>query len=98
MTARAINQTNTPLVEVDERIGKRPWGRLTLDPSRQSATSLTDLVSQLADIGQSPQLAAAASAVAEAQLQSFPENLLLDFDFYLASIHRDSSTPSYYAV
>ena len=97
MTARAINETNTPLAEVEARIEQRPWGRLTLDPSRPSATSLTDLVSQLADIGQSPHLAAAASAVAEAQLQSFPENLFWDFDFYLASIHRDASTAADYA-
>jgi hypothetical protein len=97
MTAHAINETNTPLAEIDARIEQRPWGPLTLDPSRSSATSLTDLVSQLADTQQSPLLAAAASSVAEAQLQSFPENLFWDFDFYLASIHRYASTAPDYA-
>jgi hypothetical protein len=42
-------------------------------------------------------LAASAAAVAEAQLQSFPENLFWDFDFYLSSIHRHASGTSDYA-
>ena len=29
-------------------------------------------------------------AVADAQLQAFPENLLWDFDYYLASIHAEA--------
>jgi hypothetical protein len=51
----------------------------------------------LADPRQSLHLAAAASSVAEAQLESFPENLFWDFDFYLASIHRDASVAPDYA-
>jgi len=97
MTAHAIQKTNTPLAEVQARIEQRPLGALTLDPSRSSATSLTDLVSKLADSRQSPHLAAAALAVAEAQLRSFPDNLFWDFDFYLASIHRHASATSDYA-
>ncbi len=97
MTAHAINDTKTPLAEVESRIRQSPRGVLTLDPSRPAATSLTDVVSELADSRQSPHLAAAAAAVAEAQLQSFPENLFWDFDFYLASIHRHASAVTDYA-
>lgn len=42
-------------------------------------------------------LAEAASAVAEAQLRSFPDNLFWDFDFYLASIHGHASNAEDYA-
>jgi hypothetical protein len=51
----------------------------------------------LADPHQSLYLAAAASSVAEAQLESFPENLFWDFDFYLASIHRHACAGPDYA-
>jgi hypothetical protein len=96
MTARAIDEMNNPLAGVEAMIEQCPFGALTLDPSRSFATPLTEVVSELADSRQSPHLAAAASAVAEAQMQSFPENLLWDFDFYLASIHRHAvSTPDY---
>jgi len=97
MTAHAIDETITPLAELEARIQQTRWGALTLDPGRSSASSLSDVVSALADSHQSPYLAATASAVAEAQLQSFPENLFWDFDFYLASVHRDASTASNYA-
>ena len=97
MTAHAIHGTNTPLAELDARIEQRPWGALTLDPFRSSARSLTDLVARLADPHQSPHLATAASSVAEAQLESFPENLFWDFDFYLASVHRHASAAPDYA-
>ncbi len=96
MTAYAINEQNTPLAELDAKIAQCPLGALTLDPSRSSASSLTQLVSGLADPRQFPHLTAAAAAVAEAQLRSFPENLFWDFDFYLGSIHRHASgTPDY---
>ncbi len=97
MTAHAINETNTALAEVEARIEQSPRGALTLDPSRSAASSPTDVVSKLADSHQSPHLAAAASAVAEAQLQSFPENLFWDFDFYLASLHRHALAEYDYA-
>jgi hypothetical protein len=97
MTAHAINEQNTPLTELEARIEQRPLGALTLDPSRSSASSLAEVVSNLADSRQFPHLTAAAAAVAEAQLQSFPENLFWDFDFYLASIHRHASGTSDYA-
>jgi hypothetical protein len=96
MTAHAINDTKTPLAEVEARIRQSPRGALTLDPSRSTATPLTHVVSELTDSHQSSHLAAAAAKVAEAQLQSFPENLFWDFDFYLASIHRNASeAPDY---
>jgi hypothetical protein len=96
MTAHAINEENTPLTELEARIEQRPLGALTLDPSRSSASSLTEVVSNLADPCQSPHLAGAAASVAEAQLQSFPENLFWDFDFYLGSIHRHAAGASDY--
>ncbi|MDH4283539.1 MAG: ferrochelatase [Myxococcales bacterium] len=88
MSAPAMNETHPPLDEVEAKIQQRPRGPSTLDPSRSAASSLTAIVSTLADPPTSPYLAAAAAAVAEAQLESFPENLFWDFDFYLASIHR----------
>ena len=97
MTARAINETNTALAAVEARIQRCPWGPLSLDPNRLAASPPTDVVARLADPRQAPHLAAAASVVAEAQLQSFPENLFWDFDFYLASVHRHASAASDYA-
>ena len=96
MTAHAINDENTPLAELEARIEQTPLGALTLDPSRSRARSLSEVVSSLADARQSAHLAAAAASVAEAQLQSFPDNLFWDFDFYLASIHRGASATSDY--
>ena len=97
MTARAIDETITPLLEIEARIERTRFGALSLDPGRKTASSPTELVSALADSRQLPHLASAASAVAEAQLRSFPENLFWDFDFYLASIHRDAAAASGYA-
>lgn len=97
MTAHAIDETIIPLAEVEARIQQSRLGALSLDPDRLLASSLTDLVSSLANAQQLPHLSAAASAVAEAQLRSFPENLFWDFDFYLASIHRDASAAPDYA-
>jgi hypothetical protein len=97
MTAQAIDGTNAQLAEVEARIQRRPRGRLTLDPDRSVASSLADVVAKLTDSRQSSHLTAAASAVANAQLQSFPENLFWDFDFYLASIHRHARAASDYA-
>ena len=91
MTAHAIDETITPLAEVQARIEQTRCGALSLDPSRSTASSLIDVVSKLAESNRSSHLATAASAVAEAQLEAFPENLFWDFDFYLASIHRDAS-------
>ena len=97
MTAHAIDETITPLAELEAGIQQTRWGPLTLEPGRSAATRLSDVVSELADSHQSPHLTTAASAVAEAQLQSFPENLFWDFDFYLGSVHRDASKASDYA-
>jgi hypothetical protein len=97
MTAHAIDETISPLLEIEARIQQTRFGSLSLDPNRKAARSPTELVSALADAQQLPHLASAASAVAEAQLRSFPENLFWDFDFYLASIHRDASAAPDYA-
>jgi hypothetical protein len=97
MTAPAIDRTITTLSEVDARIAGTRRGALTLDPDRARATALADLVARLTDGQQLSHLAAAASAVAEAQLRCFPENLLWDFDFYLASIHAQACAADDYA-
>jgi hypothetical protein len=97
MTAHAIDETISPLLEIEARIQETRFGALSLDPNRTTASSPTELVFSMADAQQVPHLASAASAVAEAQLCSFPENLFWDFDFYLASIHRDASAVSDYA-
>jgi len=92
-----MDGTSAELAEVEARIRRSPRGPLTLDPDRSVASALTDLVTKLADSHQSVHLAAAASAVANAQMLSFPENLFWDFDFYLASIHRHACAASAYA-
>ena len=98
MTVPAVDQTVATLSEIDARIASTPRGALTLDPDRSLATRLSDVVTALAEPPELRHLAAAASAVAEAQLQSFPENVLWDFDFYLASIHAEAcESPSYVA-
>jgi len=96
MTVPAVEQTVAPLSELDARIESTPRGAVTLDPDRSRATPLGDLVSTLAGPAELPYLAALASAVAEAQLESFPENVLWDFDFYLGAIHEQArEAPSY---
>jgi hypothetical protein len=98
MTLRALHQAVAPLAEIDARIAGTPRGALTLDPGRSRATPLHDVVSALAEPPERPHLAAVASAVAAAELDSFPENVLWDFDFYLASIHEEArEAPSYVA-
>lgn len=97
MSAHAIDETNSPLADVEAKIHQSRFGALSLDPNRAIASPPTELVSSLADPEQLLHLAAAASAVAEAQLQSFPENVFWDFDFYLASIHRDACAAPDYA-
>lgn len=98
MTARAIKQTITDLAEIDAAIENTPLGALTLDPDRQRATPLRDLVDRLANSSQEQHLAAAARAVAQAQLQAFPENIFWDFDYYLASIHAEASEAADYGA
>jgi hypothetical protein len=98
MTFPAIDQTAPPLSEIDARIARTPRGALSLDPDRSRATSLRDVVRALAQPSQLPHLEAVASAVAEAELQSFPENVLWDFDFYLASIHAEACVSAGYAA
>jgi len=98
MTVPAVDQTVAPLTEIDARIAATRRGPLTLDPTRSLATPLHDVVNELANPSELPYLAAVASAVAEAQLESFPENVLWDFDFFLASIHEQACiAPSYAA-
>jgi hypothetical protein len=96
MTAHASHHIGATLAEIDERIGSTAYGRLTLDPCRSTANRLDELVMRLTDHREKPHLGAAAVAVAEAQLRSFPENLFWDFDFFLASIHRNAlEAPDY---
>lgn len=98
MTAHAFSQSTTPLAEVDSRIAATPHGALTLDPHRGTASALSELVERLADERQRPHLAIAASSVAEAQLECFPENLLWDFDFFLASVHGQATAATDYVA
>ena len=98
MSAYALDRAVTPLAEIDARIEATPHGALTLDPQREAATPLRGLVEGLCEPSELAHLAAAASAVALAQLQSFPENLLWDFDFYIASIHREARASGDYAA
>ncbi len=97
MTVPAVEQAVAPLSAIDARIASTPRGALTLDPGRSRATPLSGIVSMLAEPSELPHLAALASAVAEAQLESFPENVLWDFDFFLGSIHEQAREASSYS-
>jgi hypothetical protein len=98
MNLRAAHRAVSPLSKIDARIEGTPRGALTLDPNRSRSTPLTDVVGGLAEPGELSHLAAAAAAVAEAQLESFPENVLWDFDYYLSSIHAQAREASSYAA
>jgi len=98
MNLRAAHRAVAPLSEIDARIENTPRGALTLDPRRARATPLSEVVGALAEPAELPHLAAAAAAVAEAQLDSFPENVLWDFDYYLSSIHAQARETSSYAA
>lgn len=97
MTARAAHSSPQLLAQVDARIVSAPRGALTLAPDRDQANRLVELVNKLADPSERPFLAATAIAVAESQLDSFPDNIFWDFDFYLASIHDEASRSADYA-
>jgi hypothetical protein len=97
MTVPAIRRATAPLEEIDAAIDASPRGRLTLAPNRTQATPLVELVGALAEPNERPHLTALASGVAEAQLRCFPENLLWDFDFYVASVHRRARQARSYA-
>ncbi len=97
MNSTAYDQRSTSLAELDRRIAESPRGPLTLAPDRERATSLVTLVDLLADPHERPYLATLAAAVAGAQLDSFPENLFWDFDFYLASAHLQAREAPDYA-
>jgi hypothetical protein len=96
MTAYALNRDVTPLAEIDSRIAATPRGPLTLDPARDAATPLERLVAELCESQELPHLTMAASCAADAQLRCFPQNLFWDFDFYVASIHREAQTTQDY--
>lgn len=98
MNAYAEDQTIAALPELDARIAESPRGPLTLDPGRATATPLSEVVARLADSSTRAHLAAAACAVARAQIRSFPENLLWDFDFFVASIHAEACEADDYAA
>ncbi len=98
MTARALNLDVTPLAEIDARIDATESGPLTLDPARDRATPLERLVEDLCEPEELPHLTRAASSAAEAQLRCFPENLFWDFDFYVASIHREARAAEEYGA
>ena len=91
MTASALQRSVDSLAAIDATIERTPRGALTLDPNRARATSLADLVQTLGDTSQRSHLADAACAVGRAQLEAFPDNLLWDFDFYLASVHDEAA-------
>lgn len=98
MKSTALNHEISSLTEVDDRIARTPYGPLTLDPKRESATPLRVLVDRLSEPSERPHLAAMAAAVAESQLESFPENLFWDFDFYLAATHAQARAAPDYAT
>lgn len=97
MTASALKRPARSLSEIDASIEQTARGALTLCPERPRATPLAELVRILAGEAQRPALAAAACAVGQAQLAAFPDNLFWDFDYYLASIHREALSSGDYA-
>lgn len=96
MNAHAVQREVPTLDDVQCRIDATPHGRLTLDPKREEATSLADLVSVLAGPSKRDELSAVAATVAQAQLDNFPENLFWDFDCFLSTVHRHAVTAADY--
>ncbi|MEM7135858.1 MAG: hypothetical protein AAF500_04720 [Myxococcota bacterium] len=93
MNAPAIIDATPPLAAVQAKIDACEHGRLTLDPSREEATPLAQLIALIAEPTDSRAdlLTEAAVVVAQAQLDNFPDNLFWDFDFYLATIDAHAS-------
>ncbi len=98
MSAPAIESRVSTLDETQARIDATRLGPLTLDPDRSAATPLHEIVASLAGPTQVEHLAAAASGVASAQLDNFPDNLFWDFDCYLASVHESAAASHDYAA
>lgn len=98
MSAPAIESRVSTLDETQARIDATRLGPLTLDPDRSAATPLHEIVASLAGPTQVEHLAAAASGVASAQLDNFPDNLFWDFDCYLASVHESAAASQDYAA
>lgn len=98
MSAPAIESRVSTLDEIQTRIDATTLGALTLDPDRSAATPLLEIVASLAMPMQIEHLAAAASGVASAQLDNFPDNLFWDFDCYLASVHESAAASQDYAA
>ena len=78
------------LRDVEARIEQTRRGPLTLDPNRDRATPLSEVVESLGTAEQRAVLAGAADAIARAQIDSFPDNLFWDFDYLLSSIHENA--------
>ena len=97
MNASVAKRVAATLESTQARIRATRWGALTLDPERNKATPLAELVDRLAVGAQLDALASTAAAVASAQLDSFPENVFWDFDHYLASVHGRASCYEDYA-
>lgn len=88
------------LEELDEAMQRTSGGGESLDPVGRPATSLVVLVESIAEDEAEATRDAFAEALAlvvEAQLRSFPDNLLYDFDFLAAELwrqaHREGSEP-----
>ncbi len=82
------------LLELDQRVVATEGGGVSLDPVGRHATSLVELVERVAGSasrGERDDFAAALASVVEAQLKSFPDNLLYDFDFLAADLWRAAS-------
>ena len=78
------------LDRVDAEIDATKFGRLSLDPNKNEATHLVDLVQGIVGKEDGAPLAKFVAQVAEAQLRNFPDNLFWDFDYYAKSIWDDA--------
>ena len=86
MVGPALNE----VISADQRLEREVGVRLTLDPSRERATSLEalhrSLVPRLADPGMEDALARGLVETASAIRRHFPDNLLWDFDALAAAL------------
>ena len=85
------------LAEADNRIRTTASGPLSLNPHHTTpARTLVEIVDDLVEGIEQTWLTICVSRIVHAQLDHFPGNLLWDFDYMLASIHRNASRSASY--
>lgn len=84
------------LEAIDNTLSALPQGAQSLCPNRPRATPLVELVKTVATDETRMALATGVTQIAVAALRGFPGNLFWDFDYLVASVHRDARRAASY--